>query len=115
MNAEQNPSICKRCPVCKETKPLSDFAKSKRRGVHWRCRACDAAYHRKRRTNPALVLKLRDYARQWYAENKEVAKASKRRILYGLSHEEYIALLTYQDGRCANPGCRTDKPGGKGT
>lgn len=32
----------------------------------------------------------------------------------GISVEEYTAMLTLQNGRCANHGCRTDSPGGPG-
>ena len=32
----------------------------------------------------------------------------------GLTAEQFDARLASQGGRCANPGCRTDNPGGKG-
>lgn len=32
---------------------------------------------------------------------------------YGITPDQYTALLEAQGGRCGNPGCRTDTPGGK--
>lgn len=40
----------------------------------------------------------------------------RRRLFYrwGMTPEAFDALLASQDGRCANPGCRTDDPGRHG-
>jgi len=44
---------------------------------------------------------------------REKSPGYMRRYLYnGFTHEQYVALLEAQDGRCAI--CRTDTPGGKG-
>jgi hypothetical protein len=34
---------------------------------------------------------------------------------YGITTEDYYTMLAAQGGRCANPGCRTDVPGGRGS
>ena len=56
--------------------------------------------------------------RAYYTNNKERHKAATRRSAlkrqYGITHEQFEVMLTAQDHRCANPGCRTDNPGGKG-
>lgn len=43
---------------------------------------------------------------------KRLGPAYNRQYLYGLTPEQYAALLEKQDNRCAI--CRTDTPGGKG-
>lgn len=47
---------------------------------------------------------------------EQMAPAIRRRRLisvYGITEEQFVAMLAAQDGRCANPGCRTDKHGHK--
>lgn len=74
----------KRCPRCEETKDLSAFYQSNQPY----CRECMAAYRK-----------------EWRAKNREkVLEADrhyKRRYAYGISEEEYEALIVAQDNRCA--------------
>ena len=36
------------------------------------------------------------------------------RYKYGITREQFFLLLTSQDGKCGNPGCRVGTPGGRG-
>jgi hypothetical protein len=50
--------------------------------------------------------------------NREKAALSQRKhtlkVRFRLTLEAYDQMLAAQEGRCANPGCRTDVPGGHG-
>ncbi len=52
-----------------------------------------------------------EYQRRYYARNKTKARA-KQLLKYGMTEDQYEALLTSQNFRCAL--CETDKPGGRG-
>jgi hypothetical protein len=51
-----------------------------------------------------------DHNKKYYAANKDKFRERNLRQLYGISAQQYAAMLTAQGGRCAI--CRTDKPGG---
>ena len=53
------------------------------------------------------------YARGVFLDCIPCVLDDRRRTNYGLSREQFEALIVGQGGRCAI--CRTDKPGGKGT
>ena len=78
----------KRCSKCGESKPLDDFhrcrAKSHGRAAY--CRGC-----------------TREVQRDWRAANPLLQRQYARRALlkrYGLSAEQFDALLVAQAGRC---------------
>jgi hypothetical protein len=88
-----------KCTCCYLVKQIDDFYKAthKKSGYRSTCKECDKAYHRK-----------------WYADNPEKAREqwvraskkydprpSRRKRLYGLSVEEYEALLKAQNNICA--------------
>jgi hypothetical protein len=60
----------------------------------------------------------RRYSLDYYRANRDrLNQAAKDRQLvtkYGITRSNFEALLLAQGGCCANPGCRTDKPGGRG-
>jgi hypothetical protein len=108
----------KRCKKCGEEKPLDEFyrATGTRDGHRGSCRACEQLQRR------AWYLAHREdaiaRAKAWQQENPErhldnqrkrrqrpEVKARERaghlRRKYGISHEEYEALLHAQGGRCA--------------
>lgn len=82
----------KTCTKCLATKPVSNFGKRGERDgqplYRSRCKACQA-----------------ESARGWYRENSQRARdgARRRRLQddYGLTPEEYAALLEAQSGVCA--------------
>lgn len=74
------------CAKCKESKDESCFHKQSgtKDGLHTVCRTCG-----------------HEYAKQWYAANKEREKNRKLEKAFGITIEEYRSLLKEQNGCCA--------------
>lgn len=90
----------KKCTVCKENKDFSEYFKSQKSkdGYGYRCKPCDKE------------------ARADYRENnrerfREVARRKQLKHKYGMSMDEYDALLKRQKGRCGI--CGTENPCGR--
>jgi len=90
-----------KCTVCKAEKALSEFPmrKTHRPGKPVsQCTACRVAYNKAYRV-----------------KNKEkflaVERKSKLKITYGITPEQYNAMLNAQEGKCAI--CSAKKPGGR--
>lgn len=92
----------KRCPKCRETKPLNAFSrdKSKKDGRCSHCKACQSEYHianaehnraRNRAYNAANADSLREYKRAWHAANPEKYREYKRayRTAHPRKNREY--------------------------
>lgn len=110
----------KTCPSCKQLLPLEDFYsnQSKKSGHSCYCKKCDrarinAAYllnpenHRRsakkrREKNPE---KARQACRKWRKNNRKASRGSAReqrlKRYYGISLEQYRAMLTSQKGVCS--------------
>ena len=104
----------KRCTKCKETKPVSFFSRNKSRhdGLAGECRACHKINHTNYRAKnrEAILERQRLYVnKNRYAVNERkrrdyhknpnawhVYKLSK----YGLTTEQYDAMVLQQKGRC---------------
>jgi hypothetical protein len=100
----------KRCPRCEETKDESAFHRLKSGPNMGRlagyCKPCEVKAQADRyRTRPEYAEARRAYHRQWMAANPEKAskwsrqKALRRR--YGMTIDEYDAMLERQNGVCA--------------
>ena len=88
----------KRCSVCGQEKPLSEFynRKTSKDGKGYRCKECDSKARKK-----------------WQADNPERAKYSSRnrsiKTKYGIDIEQYNQILKDQNYQCAICGCTTQK------
>lgn len=78
----------KRCPTCGETKPASEFYKNRgtRDGLQGYCKPCHGAHQRRTQDLPRKQARQRS----WMLKN-----------LYGITVEQYDAMLTRQGGGCA--------------
>jgi Recombination endonuclease VII len=81
----------KTCTKCKIEKDSRKFNKNKlnKDGLNSRCKNCTRAEHK-------------EYDLKYY----EIKAASARRRIYGVTEEQYRAMLLAQDNRCAIEDCR---------
>lgn len=92
----------KTCNRCGECRPLSDFAKNKRRkdGVQTYCRPCQLEYQRQRYAEPEVYAR-RQMNREEY-KRRRVGSSRKwyLKSTYGITEEQYAALYATHDGGC---------------
>jgi hypothetical protein len=83
--------IMKFCHKCKTEKSLSEFHKdrSKRDGLNSRCKACNTI-------KQAEYLKVR---KEKFGRTR--ARAYELKYYYGISEEDFLAMVKGQDGKCA--------------
>lgn len=101
---EQFPEGMRRCPRCRELKSLEaafNKASSRKNGYAVWCRDCASAHSRDRRA--AIPL---DVKRAEYAANRDAIRAKVRQNTYGITAEEYDALLADQGAGVAYAGSR---------
>ena len=115
----------KKCSLCKEVKFHGDFHKHPKLGFHPRCKPCRAAVGKKYYVDhPEKFLAYKLRARNETIEERTarvaerkakaplkrhvVARRSHLKINFGLTPENYDAILTAQKGVCAI--CGVDKP-----
>lgn len=68
-----------RCSCCKSHKPRSHFNRDKSRanGISSRCKTCNTAYHRSRRTGQPLELQKDKIGVQYHGLRKQLTEASR--------------------------------------
>lgn len=83
----------KTCYRCKLEKPLEEFYKrsDKPDGRQNRCKKCDyARYLERLAENPEEVRRI----------GRESARRNRRRQIYGITNDEYDAMVLDREGRC---------------
>ena len=120
----------KRCRICGETKPVSEFyaMKGMRDGHRNECKVCNLAERAaKYAADPLMQSRARDRVRRWQADNRErylakqaqykregrlkvAARKSHLKRAFGITPEDYERRLAQQAGGCAVCG-RAPKPG----
>jgi Autographiviridae endonuclease VII len=107
------PQALKTCPECGETKPREEFHKhaGHRDGLRKRCKQCVSNYAR--RWREANLERISTAAAEYRRANPDKCRVAQRRNglkrNYGLTVDQYDALLTEQQGRCAI--CGGTEPG----
>lgn len=101
----------KPCIGCQEEKPLEDFPVSRvyKDGHLGRCRLCRNKQRRDNRAANAEREKAR--GRDRYGRTKDQIRSYNRKRAYGVTQEQYDAMVAEQDGKCAICG---REPSGKG-
>jgi hypothetical protein len=98
------------CTKCGAEKPVADFHKgNKGRGLQGKCKECQKAERREWYLKPSSKEYMAAYGRLSRSKDYRRDYALKRK--FGISLADYDRMHAEQDGRCANPGCRTDRPG----
>lgn len=113
----------KTCTSCTETKSHEHFYPDARYADGFRgpCKRCisaqSAAWHRenRERTNAGERARRARATLEERALRREKDRVFRLRNSYGLSVEQFDALLASQGGRCAIPACGAGEPGSKGT
>ncbi|WP_433354097.1 endonuclease domain-containing protein [Micromonospora saelicesensis] len=92
----------KTCSLCKETKPTSDFHRSRQRkdGLHPWCAPCTRAYNR-------------SYIKRNPEGNRARARKSRIKAKYGITWQQRDQMIADQGGRCAI--CQTEFTNSKTT
>lgn len=104
----------KKCPRCCVVLPASAFNKSKRYrdGLQTYCRSCHSAMQRERyAADPVAKLKRQMRARKRKSKNPLAQREHELNKLYGLTLEQWLAILKSQGGVCAicKEECKTRK------
>ncbi len=88
--------VTKFCPTCEQTKSIEDFHNLRTRvdGKYGRCKEC--ALNASRKSN-----KRRKLFPDRVAKRKQGTVRSRLRCQWGMSIEEYNAMLANQNGACA--------------
>lgn len=97
------------CPRCGQTKLLRFFGMRTTGTRKGYCRECEVGYNAEYLETPHGRNHKRSAGRAW--KNRNAAQVAAR--LYGITVDDYDAMLDRQNGRCAI--CRTDKVGGNAT
>lgn len=97
------------CSSCQTPKPVEDFFANPRvkRGHYSECKTCNS--DRTKRWRQAHPDRMKERRKKWVSQNRELQAALTRKSAlnrrYGMSPEDYDALVKAQGGACAICGC----------
>lgn len=91
--------IRKLCNRCEVEKPESDFYRDEHGRLRAACKKCWNAGTRKSRAKRAAQHKV--YQRNWRQANNDRIRSERLVRLYGITLDQFNAMLGTQDGRCA--------------
>ena len=103
MSEPATSALLKRCGKCTKLLPHESFprCRSAADGLYSKCRLCCKAY----RSQPHVKARNLGHCVKWAKHNPEKINATARRLhlrrAYGLTPDEYAALLESQGGGCA--------------
>jgi hypothetical protein len=102
----------KTCTKCELIKNESEFYEdaSKKSGLKSWCKSCEKQARNAHNKTPKGKASIAAYAKT--PERKAVQRNGHLKRKYGITPEQYEALLAAQEGKCKI--CETDKPGGQG-
>lgn len=105
----------KKCAMCKLLHPVSEFSPDVRMksGLNSYCHDCRRLNARRRRASDPEHARAISRAASKRRRTPERSRASQLKFRYGLSVEDYTALLESQNSCCAV--CSTPQPGGMGS
>ena len=100
--------VCKKCSI---EQPISSFCKKRDRvdGYNTICKSCVSLWQQVHYNKPGI--KQKRIKRQSSDEYQLYIRKFRLKTQYGLSLEQYQAMLTSQDDCCAI--CKTTVPGGR--
>ena len=108
--------INKKCCVCKEFKPVSEFGrlKSAKDGLSWKCKSCRRdSDNKKYSENKDKMLaerkawrknnkdKVKKSHAKYYKSHKKEVKNSMLKSRYGITIDDYNNMFKEQNGKCA--------------
>jgi hypothetical protein len=103
----------KKCTKCGTLKPFTEFSKDKYKqdGHRSACKECNKQDHIRRYTNDPDGCKNR--SKEYRKKNPEKVKTSNRNTKlkrnYGITHDDYVAMIKNQSNKCACCSKETDK------
>jgi hypothetical protein len=98
--------VTKICNKCKAEKALSAFNREHTRkdGRRYDCRECQKKAYKSRIVDSEIRYKKLIYQKEWRQTRRQQLKEHDREIVaskYGMTHEQYKAMLKNQAGVCA--------------
>jgi hypothetical protein len=89
---------CATCSLCKSSSEFNKYSAMKD-GLHWECRSCVGlrrkSYYEKNRQREI------DRSVAWKISNKEKAKDASLKRKFGITIQDYNAMIRSQNGKCA--------------
>ena len=92
----------KTCNICGQTKPLSDFSKTKqlKSGYKGHCKVCHNQSNKKYYSNPNNYIRQKEWAKNNPDSRKKSYKKHRIKKEYGLNWDQYLQLIKKFNNQC---------------